>query len=90
MRALYAARGEAAIDLHKAPSLDLRVEAWRDDLAMVERVAPGLELARRGLRRGLDAFEAERAAPVASVAGSRSATASTRARVPGQEAAARG
>ena len=58
---MYAERGEAAIDLHKAPSLDLRVEAWRDDLAMVERVAPGLELA-RGLRAGLDAFEAQRAA----------------------------
>ncbi len=61
MRVMYAERGEAAIDLHKAPSLDLRVEAWRDDLAMVERVAPGLELA-RGLRDGLDAFEAQRAA----------------------------
>jgi hypothetical protein len=60
MRALYAARGEAAIDLHKAPSLDLRVEAWRDDLAMVERVAPGLALG-AGLRRALEDFEAERA-----------------------------
>lgn len=61
MRALYAARGEQAIDLHKAPSLDLRVRAWRQDLAMVERVAPGLQLA-DGLRLALDAFEAERAA----------------------------
>jgi (p)ppGpp synthase/HD superfamily hydrolase len=61
MRVMYAQRGEAAIDLHKAPSLDLRVAVWREDLAMVERVAPGLELA-RGLRHGLDAFDAERAA----------------------------
>ncbi len=61
MRALYAELGEAAIDLHKAPSLDLRVAAWRADLEMVERVAAGFELA-RGLGDGLDAFAAERRA----------------------------
>ena len=59
MRALYAERGEDAIDLHKAPSLDLRVGAWREDLAMVERVAPRQALV-PGLRSALDAFEAER------------------------------
>jgi (p)ppGpp synthase/HD superfamily hydrolase len=61
MRELYAERGEDAIDLHKAPSLDLRVKAWRDDLKMVERVAPGLSLA-TGLREGLTAFEVQRGA----------------------------
>ena len=63
MRALYAERGEDAIDLHKAPSLDLRIRGWREDLAMVERVAPRLALV-AGLRSALDAFEAERAARV--------------------------
>lgn len=59
MRVIYARHGEEAIDLHKAPTLDLRVRAWRRDLEMVERVAPGLELA-DGLRRALGAFEAQR------------------------------
>ena len=61
MRALYGERGEHAIDLHKAPTLDLRVRAWRLDLDMIEGVAPGLSLA-AGMREGLDAFEAQRAA----------------------------
>jgi (p)ppGpp synthase/HD superfamily hydrolase len=61
MRALYGRLGEDAIDLHKAPSLDLRIRAWREDLEMVDRVAPGLSLA-DGLRAGLGAFEAERTA----------------------------
>jgi guanosine-3',5'-bis(diphosphate) 3'-pyrophosphohydrolase len=61
MRALYAERGEAAIELHKAPSLDLRVIAWREDLEMIDRVAPGLALT-DGLRAGIAAFEADRAA----------------------------
>jgi (p)ppGpp synthase/HD superfamily hydrolase len=61
MRVLYARLGEDAIDLHKAPSLDLRIRAWWQDLEMVDRVAPGLALA-DGLRAGLGAFEAERAA----------------------------
>lgn len=59
MRALYAERGELAIDLHKAPTLDLRIEAWRRDLSMIDRVAPGLTLA-EALRSGLDAFATER------------------------------
>jgi (p)ppGpp synthase/HD superfamily hydrolase len=46
LRRVYAVRGESAIDLHKAPSFDLRVQAWRDDLAMITKVAPGLPLAR--------------------------------------------
>jgi HD domain len=69
MRALYAERGEGAIDLHKAPTLDLRVQAWREDLEMVDRIAPGLALA-DGLRSGLAAFEAQRAARVREVVGS--------------------
>jgi hypothetical protein len=40
LRRVYAVRGESAIDLHKAPSLDLRVRAWRDDLAMINRATP--------------------------------------------------
>jgi (p)ppGpp synthase/HD superfamily hydrolase len=40
LRRVYAVRGESAIDLHKAPSLDLRVQAWRDDLAMINRATP--------------------------------------------------
>ena len=59
MRDLYAERGESVIDLHKAPTLDLRTAAWRADLEMVERVAPELALI-AVLRAGLDAFEAER------------------------------
>lgn len=61
MRALYAERGEAAIELHRAPSIDRRVRAWRQDLEMIDRVAPGLALA-DGLRAGLSAFEADRSA----------------------------
>jgi (p)ppGpp synthase/HD superfamily hydrolase len=61
MGAMYEAHGEQAIDLHKAPTLDLRVRAWRQDLEMIDRVAPGLSLA-EGMRAGLDAFEAQRAA----------------------------
>jgi (p)ppGpp synthase/HD superfamily hydrolase len=45
LRRVYAIRGESAIDLHKAPSLDLRVQAWQDDLAMINRAAPHLPLA---------------------------------------------
>jgi (p)ppGpp synthase/HD superfamily hydrolase len=39
MRSIYAQHGESAIDLHKAPTLDLRVAAWRADLELVERLA---------------------------------------------------
>jgi (p)ppGpp synthase/HD superfamily hydrolase len=59
MRDLYAARGEAAIDLHKAPTLDLRIRAWRKDLEMVKRLVPELELL-PGLEAELAAFEQER------------------------------
>jgi (p)ppGpp synthase/HD superfamily hydrolase len=34
-RAIYATHGEATTDLHKAPTLDLRVAAWRADLEFV-------------------------------------------------------
>ncbi|MET0127539.1 MAG: HD domain-containing protein [Solirubrobacterales bacterium] len=59
MRATYAAHGEAAIDLHKAPTLDSRVAAWRADLELVVRLA-GSGLA-ADLRVELEAFERERA-----------------------------
>ncbi len=59
MRDLYAEHGEGSIDLHKAPTLDLRVAVWRDDLAMVERIAPELALV-PVLRSELAAFESER------------------------------
>jgi (p)ppGpp synthase/HD superfamily hydrolase len=59
MRTTYAAHGEAAVDLHKAPTLDVRVAAWRSDLELVQ------DLADRSLvdelRAELDAFERERA-----------------------------
>lgn len=61
MRALYSEHGENAIDLHKAPSLDLRVRAWREDLAMVEAAAPSLALI-AALRDELERFEADRTA----------------------------
>ena len=67
MRMLYAVRAEAAIDLHKAPSLDLRVRAWSDDLAMIEKVAPSLALI-APLRTELDRFEAERSTEAAAAA----------------------
>ncbi|MFI5122188.1 MAG: HD domain-containing protein, partial [Vicinamibacteria bacterium] len=58
MRGTYAAHGEAAIDLHKAPTLDLRVAAWRADLELVERLAePGLAAE---LRAELQGFEQQR------------------------------
>jgi (p)ppGpp synthase/HD superfamily hydrolase len=59
MRALYAEHGEEAIELHKAPTLDLRVAAWRADIEMVEREAPLLGLL-PALRAELAGFEAER------------------------------
>jgi hypothetical protein len=59
IRRIYAARGEDTVDLHKAPTLDLRVEAWELDLAMVAEVAPRLALV-DPLRRELTAFTAER------------------------------
>lgn len=59
LRDLYARYGESAIDHYKAPSLDLRVEAWERDVAMVERVATQLPLL-SALRSELAAFERER------------------------------
>lgn len=59
MRRIYAVRGESAINLHKAPSLDLRIQAWRDDLDMVVRVIPGFALAEE-LRSELSRLELER------------------------------
>ena len=44
LRDLYAEQGEAAVDLYKAPTLDLRIEAWRRDVEMIARTAPGLAL----------------------------------------------
>jgi hypothetical protein len=59
MRRLYDERGDSAIDLHKAPTLDLRIEAWAHDVEMLERVAPQNQLL-PALRQELAAFEAER------------------------------
>jgi (p)ppGpp synthase/HD superfamily hydrolase len=56
---LYDERGEEAIELHKAPTLDLRVAAWRADVEMIARVAPRLELL-AALREQLEAFERRR------------------------------
>jgi hypothetical protein len=60
LRRVYAVRGESAIDLHKAPSLDLRVAAWRDDLTMIARIVPDLGLA-ADLQAELHRLELERA-----------------------------
>ena len=59
MRRLYEERGEEAIDLHRAPTLDLRVAAWRADSRMAEERTPQLELVDE-LVAELDAFDAER------------------------------
>jgi len=59
MRGIYAAAGEEAVDLHNAPTLDLRVEAWRGDLRMVRRVGVPAELA-DDLEEELREFEAQR------------------------------
>ena len=63
MRTAYAAHGERAIDLHKAPTLDLRVAAWRADLELVRRLADG-PLARQ-LSAELEAFERRRLQEIA-------------------------
>ncbi len=60
LRRVYALRGEVAIDLHKAPTLDLRIAAWRNDLEMIERVVPDLALA-ADLRTELHRLEDARA-----------------------------
>lgn len=58
MRVIYASHGEAAIDLHRAPTLDLRIEAWARDLELVE-AGSGPELA-AALRAELGACEHQR------------------------------
>lgn len=71
MRALYAEVGESAAERFTAPTLDVRVDAWRRDLEMATRVAPDLTLLER-LRNELDGFEADRAARRETEAGIRS------------------
>ena len=61
LRRVYAVRGESAIDLHKAPTLDLRIAAWADDLDMIARVVPDLAMAAE-LRDELRGLELERQA----------------------------
>ena len=59
MRKLYHEHGEAVVDLHKAPTLELRIQAWVKDADMVEQVAPDLGLVTE-LRAELAAFDSER------------------------------
>jgi guanosine-3',5'-bis(diphosphate) 3'-pyrophosphohydrolase len=59
MSELYDEHGESAIDLHKAPTLDLRVDAWEKDVEMIARIAPSLALL-PVLREELSAFESRR------------------------------
>jgi (p)ppGpp synthase/HD superfamily hydrolase len=59
-RAVYAEVGENAVEHFKAPTLDARIRAWREDLKMVEAADPGERLVEQ-LRDELAAFEAERA-----------------------------
>ncbi len=58
-RQVYSEVGESSVRFFKAPTLDARFRAWRADLEMGERVAPGLSL-NPILREELDQFEAER------------------------------
>src|SRR5918994_5194831 len=60
MRVLYAEVGERAGERFTAPTLDVRVHAWRRDLEMAARVAPDLPLL-ESFGGELDAFEADRA-----------------------------
>ena len=64
MRRLYAEHGEEAIRLHKAPTLDARVAAWRADAAMAAEAAPDLEFLDE-LSTTLAEFERERHARIA-------------------------
>lgn len=59
IRRLYAGLGEASIDLHKAPTLELRIAAWRADCALASRATPELELI-GPFERELGEFERER------------------------------
>jgi (p)ppGpp synthase/HD superfamily hydrolase len=58
-RAVYAQRGEDAVQYFKAPTLDARIRAWREDLETVEDAAPSPGLVDR-FRRELESFEADR------------------------------
>ena len=58
-RAVYAEVGEDAVNYFKAPTLDARIRAWREDLAMVEAAAPRARLVAE-VHHELAGFEAER------------------------------
>lgn len=73
MRRLYARLGEDAIDLHKAPTLDLRIAAWREDAAMARRLSPQAPLV-AALRRELLAFERERSGRAGATQGAIAST----------------
>ena len=59
MRSLYASEGEGAAGRFNAP-IDVRMELWRGDLALAQRLVPELGFVDE-LRSELDAFDAERA-----------------------------
>lgn len=58
-RQVYSEVGESSVEFFKAPTLDIRVRAWRADLEMSESVAPDIGL-NSILRAELDQFERER------------------------------
>jgi (p)ppGpp synthase/HD superfamily hydrolase len=58
-RAVYAEVGEDAVEHFKAPTLDARIRAWREDLAMVQGCTPSNGLV-DGFRRELERFESDR------------------------------
>jgi (p)ppGpp synthase/HD superfamily hydrolase len=58
-RQVYSEVGESSVEFFKAPTLDARIRAWRADLEMTERVAPGLGL-NVIFRQELEQFEGER------------------------------
>ena len=66
MRRLYGERGEAAVDLHKAPTLDVRVEAWWADLDAASRAGAPVELTERFCSE-LKAFDHERRREAAAI-----------------------
>lgn len=58
-RSMYAKVGERAVEFFKAPTLAARIRAWRADLEMGKRCAPGSGLNVR-LRRELEKFVGDR------------------------------
>jgi (p)ppGpp synthase/HD superfamily hydrolase len=64
MQAIYRVHGEGAIDLHKAPTLDLRVAAWRLDADLAGELGDPRPAAE--LRDELERFERRRLQEVAS------------------------